>query len=62
MLRLEKRSGETTVRALASIWNKTFHSSGKKKPRSGSDRSCSLALTVHNLRSLPYHEGTVTLN
>ena len=31
MLRLEKRRGETTVRALASIWSKTFHLSGKKK-------------------------------
>jgi hypothetical protein len=30
MLRLEKRCGEKTVRALVSISKRTFHSSGEK--------------------------------
>jgi hypothetical protein len=32
MLRLENRCGETTVCALASVYKRTFHLSGKKNP------------------------------
>jgi hypothetical protein len=49
MLRLEKRCGETTVRALVSIQNRTFHLSGRCGCFAAAEknRSCAVGLR-HN--------------